>query len=192
MALWQVTPDAADSRAGRLTGPLIDAACALGRGGVIDAARKREGDGATPAGTYPVRRVFYRPDRQPPPVTALPVAPLDPGMGWCDAPDDPRYNRLVRLPFGPSHETLWRDDGLYDLILVIGHNDAPVVPGAGSAIFVHVAGQPVAGVPVTDGPVTDGPPLPPTEGCVALAAVDLRAVLRAMTPACRLTVASPL
>jgi L,D-peptidoglycan transpeptidase YkuD (ErfK/YbiS/YcfS/YnhG family) len=133
--------------------------CAIGRAGII--GDKREGDGATPAGAFVMRRVLYRPDREPPPRTALPATPLDPADGWCDAPDDAAYNRPVRLPYPASAEALWRADGVYDLIVVLGHNDAPPVLGRGSAIFLHVA----------------QPDFRPTEGCVALARADLLAVL---------------
>jgi L,D-peptidoglycan transpeptidase YkuD (ErfK/YbiS/YcfS/YnhG family) len=138
-------------------------------------AAKREGDNATPAGTFPLRRVFYRADRVPPPETALPVAALAPEDGWCDAPDDPRYNQQVRLPYPARHENLWRDDHVYDVIVVLGHNDAPAEPGRGSAIFMHVA----------------RPGYAPTEGCVALALPDLQAVLAACGPDTRITVHPP-
>lgn len=166
MTVWQVSMDDADARKGRLTGPLFDVPCALGRGAMVSEAVKREGDGATPMGRYPFRRVFYRPDREEVPLTRLSATPLSADFGWCDAPEDPAYNQLVRLPYGPSHETMWRDDGLYDLVVVIGHNDAPVVPGMGSAIFLHVA----------------RPGYAPTEGCVALAVTDLRRFLRMVAP----------
>ena len=133
----------------------------LGRSGVrVD---KREGDGATPAGRWPMRRVLYRPDRLPPPVTGLPVGELASDDGWCDDPADLRYNRPIRLPCAAGHERLWRDDGLYDVVVVLGHNDAPPVPGLGSAIFLHVA----------------RPGYEPTEGCVALALADLLALVAA-------------
>lgn len=139
--------------------------CALGTGGL--SLDKREGDGATPIGAWPLRRVLYRPDRLPaPPRTALPVAPLDPADGWCDDPADAAYNRPVRLPHPARHEVLWRDDGLYDVIVILGHNDDPPVPGAGSAIFLHVARPAYAG----------------TEGCVALALPDLLTVLEDCGP----------
>ena len=86
--------------------------------------------------------------------------------GWCDAPDDPNYNRLVSQPYPASHEALWRDDGVYDLIVVLGHNDDPPVPGLGSAIFLHIC----------------RPGYPPTEGCVAIARDDLEALLRIAEP----------
>jgi L,D-peptidoglycan transpeptidase YkuD (ErfK/YbiS/YcfS/YnhG family) len=140
--------------------------CALGRGGTLAAALKREGDGASPVGVWPIRRVLYRPDRGPPPQTALPVAPIAPDDGWCDDPNDPAYNRPVKHPYPASAERLWREDGVYDLVMILGHNDDPVLPGAGSAIFLHLA----------------RPDFSPTEGCVALARTDLEALLAQAKP----------
>jgi len=137
--------------------------CALGKGGVRPAVAKQEGDGATPAASMPLRRVLYRADRGPPPRCAVPVEPLAPQDGWCDDPADRAYNRFVPLPHAASHERLWRDDAVYDVIGVLGWNDDPVERGRGSAIFLHVARDDYA----------------PTEGCVALAARDLRRVLEA-------------
>lgn len=135
-------------------------ACALGRSGV--AAGKREGDGATPRGVHRLLAGFYRPDRvKVRPRSPLPLAPLRRDLGWCDDPRHPAYNRPVRLPFRASHEAMWRDDGLYDLVLVVDWNLSPRARGRGSAIFVHVA----------------RPGLAPTEGCVALAPADLGRLL---------------
>ena len=144
--------------------------CALGRGGVR--ADKREGDGATPAGSFPLRRVMYRSDRLAAPATRLPVGALEPDMGWCDDPEDPSYNRPVRLPHAGRHEALWRRDGLYDVIVELGYNDDPVTPGRGSAIFLHCA----------------APGYAPTQGCVALAREDLLDVLKDCDGATRLSV----
>lgn len=150
---------------GRSSGILICGAyrfrCALGRGGVR--SDKREGDGATPIGTFAVRRLFYRADRVARPLSGLETDALDATTGWCDDPTRADYNRLVTLPFDGRHERLWRDDALYDMVAVIGYNDAPVIAGAGSAIFLHVA----------------TPDFGATEGCVALAPDDLRQVLAA-------------
>lgn len=138
-------------------------ACALGAGGV--SSDKQEGDDITPAGCYPLRLVLFRPDRMVAPETALPVAPLRPGDGWCDDPAHAGYNSQVSLPLAAHCEALWRDDEVYDLIVVIGFNDDPVVPGAGSAIFMHVARTRYE----------------PTRGCVALARPDLLEILRTCT-----------
>jgi len=132
---------------------------ALGRGGVRP--DKQEGDGATPAGLLPLRRVLYRADRVPPPDCAVPIEPIAPDDGWCDDPSHADYNRLIRLPHVARHEELWRPDSIYDLVGVLGWNDTPVVRGRGSAIFLHIARADYA----------------PTEGCIALAPDDLRRVL---------------
>jgi L,D-peptidoglycan transpeptidase YkuD (ErfK/YbiS/YcfS/YnhG family) len=137
--------------------------CALGRAGI--SSGKREGDGATPVGIWPIREVLFRADRVTL-ATALPHAPLKRDDGWCDDPTDPDYNKKVTLPHRARCESLWRDDGVYDLITVLGYNDAPVAPGAGSAIFLHVARDDFS----------------PTQGCVALARDDLLAVLREAKP----------
>ncbi|TDI59237.1 MAG: hypothetical protein E2O93_01660 [Alphaproteobacteria bacterium] len=144
--------------------------CAIGPAGV--AVDKREGDGATPLGCFPLRRLLYRPDRLAQPETLLPVAPLVPEDGWCDDPNDAAYNTQVRLPFAARHERLWRDDGVYDAIAILGYNDDPPQPGAGSAIFLHVARD----------------DYPPTQGCVALALPDLLTVLREAGPGTRVCV----
>jgi L,D-peptidoglycan transpeptidase YkuD (ErfK/YbiS/YcfS/YnhG family) len=133
--------------------------CAIGPAGI--AVKSREGDGITPRGDFPLRQIFYRADRVPNPKSILPVRATEPSDGWCDAPADPHYNQLVKLPYPASAENLWRDDSLYDLVAVVGFNDDPVVPGKGSAIFLHLA----------------KPDYLPTAGCVALSQADLRAGL---------------
>ncbi|MGZ3377682.1 MAG: L,D-transpeptidase family protein [Phenylobacterium sp.] len=140
--------------------------CALGKSGVTPAADKREGDLASPAGVWPIRRVLYRPDRGAAPNTALPVAALAADDGWCDAPGDAAYNRPVKLPDPASAEVMWRDDHLYDIVIVLGHNADPPVAPMGSCIFLHLA---------RDGYL-------PTEGCVAVARGDMDALLAAATP----------
>ncbi len=140
--------------------------CALGKGGVRPADEKREGDGASPLGIWPVRYVFYRPDRMSAPETALATRALQPDDGWCDDAASPDYNKLVKLPFSTSHEVLWRDDHVYDVIVVLGHNDDPPVPGMGSAIFLHLARPDYSG----------------TEGCVAVALDDMLELLREAEP----------
>lgn len=142
--------------------------CAVGRSGIR--AEKTEGDGATPAGLFLLRRVLYRADRIEAPATEIPMAAIAADDGWCDSPGDPNYNRPVKRPYPSSHERLWREDEIYDLVVVIGHNDDPPTPGAGSAIFLHVA----------------RPDYAPTEGCVALALADLRYLLARCGPETRL------
>lgn len=140
--------------------------CALGKGGVIEASAKREGDGCTPVGLWPMRKVLYRADRGPKPATRLPIAAIARNDGWCDAPGDRNYNKPVRLPYPVSAEKMWREDELYDLVVVLGYNDAPVRSGRGSAIFLHCA----------------RPKFTPTAGCVAIAKPELFALLGKLGP----------
>lgn len=150
-------------------------ACTLGRAGIVPAAQKREGDGATPAGDFPLRQLLYRADRGPAPQTGLPLEILTPDTGWCEDPRHPDYNRKITLPHAAVHDRMTRDDALYDYTVVIGYNDAPAVPGKGSAIFLHLA----------------RPDFGPTAGCVGLKPADLQAVLRLCTPATRIRILAP-
>lgn len=134
--------------------------CALGSGGIR--ALKREGDGATPRGALALKTVIYNPSRGRRPVTALPVNQIRIGDGWCDDACDRNYNRAVRHPYPASAEHLWREDGLYDVVVVLDYNMLPRVRGRGSAIFMHVA----------------RPEFRPTEGCIALKRDDLTRLLR--------------
>jgi L,D-peptidoglycan transpeptidase YkuD (ErfK/YbiS/YcfS/YnhG family) len=133
--------------------------CALGRSGLI--ADKRERDGGTPTGRFPFRRLLYRADRVARIETRLPARHIERDDGWCDDPSSPDYNRPVRLPHPAHHEEMWLESALYDLVVVIGHNDDPVVPGAGSAVFLHIARDDWA----------------PTAGCIAFRREDLLAIL---------------
>lgn len=139
----------------------IDSAV-LGKGGVrVD---KREGDGATPVGTFHLVTLYYRPDRVTYPKTRLPVVALTPDMGWCDAPTHPRYNQQVKLPFEASHEKMWMDAHVYDMVVSTSHNQNPIEPGKGSAIFIHLMGDNAY-----------------TEGCLAM---DAEMFLKVMEKAC--------
>ena len=137
---------------------------AIGPGGI--AVKGGEGDGITPRGHFPVREIFYRADRIAKPVTQLPLRALQKDDGWCDAPNDANYNRLVKLPYPANAEHMWRDDHLYDLVAVLGYNDNPVVPGKGSAIFLHLA----------------KPDYSATQGCVAMAMDDLLPAIEQLKP----------
>jgi L,D-peptidoglycan transpeptidase YkuD (ErfK/YbiS/YcfS/YnhG family) len=143
---------------------------AIGPGGI--AIKGGEGDGITPRGRFPLREIFYRADRIAKPVTALMLRAIQENDGWCDAPADPHYNRLVKLPYPASAEHMWRDDHLYDLLAVVGFNDDPVVAGKGSAIFLHLAKADYS----------------PTAGCVALTESDLRAALAQLAPGDRIRI----
>lgn len=146
--------------------------CVLGAGGVRE--DKVEGDSATPAGEYPLRRLYFRNDRLVLPKVALPARPIAEHDGWCDDPRSASYNRLVRVPNEWSHEKMWRDDGLYDLVVVVGYNDDPPEGEWGSAIFLHIARDDYS----------------PTRGCVAFARDDLLELVALLKPTTRLRVLS--
>ena len=129
--------------------------CSIGRAGIT--RTKREGDGATPAGTHRIIGAMYRPDRIARAWVPDWAVPIEPGDLWCDAPTHPDYNHLVRAPFDASHETLRRADPLYDLILTTDWNWPQAEPHRGSAIFLHVWRRPHY----------------PTAGCVAFDRHDL-------------------
>ncbi len=132
---------------------------ALGRAGIK--ADKREGDGATPRGRFRLLRLWWRADRAPRPATLLPTRRIRTDDGWCENPSDQRYNRPIRLPPKSPGDRLWREDGLYDLVIEIDHNTRPRIAGRGSAVFIHVARKGFL----------------PTAGCVALSVSDLRKLI---------------
>jgi L,D-peptidoglycan transpeptidase YkuD (ErfK/YbiS/YcfS/YnhG family) len=150
-----------------LTGAGLRFRAAHGRSGIT--SHKHEGDGATPAGLLRLVRVLYRADRIKPPACAVPIEPIGPHDGWCDDVGDAAYNKPVRLPCPVSHEALWRDDHVYDVIGILDWNLDPIVKERGSAIFFHVA----------------TPDYAPTAGCIALALPDVLAALRAGLSAIR-------
>lgn len=134
--------------------------CALGSGGVKQG--KKEGDGVTPVGSFPIREVMYRKDQlDEKPKTALPVREIQKDDGWCDEESCKDYNKKVKLPHSGSHEELWRNDRVYDIIVILGYNDSPPEPEKGSAIFMHIARKEFT----------------PTAGCIALTKEDLLEIL---------------
>lgn len=132
---------------------------AIGRSGRT--SLKREGDGATPIAIMPLRFAYYRGDRMRFVHTRLPLVRVQETLLWCDAPDDPNYNRPVRAPFQASHESLMRQDRLYDVCVVMDWNMRMRKRGCGSAIFFHIA----------------RPDYAPTEGCVAISPRDMQRLL---------------
>ncbi len=157
-------------RDGRLIWPEGAARAAIGRAGVAN--HKIEGDSATPAGCFPLVCGFYRADRVAAPYTRLPLRALVPSDAWVDDPGDRNYNRLVSLPYPGHTEAMWLDDPVYDLVVVIGYNMEPIIPGAGSAIFLHVAREDFA----------------PTAGCIAVAKPVLIALLPLLGPGSTITI----
>jgi L,D-peptidoglycan transpeptidase YkuD (ErfK/YbiS/YcfS/YnhG family) len=143
----------------RLHVGFVAISAAIGKSGVSH--RKREGDGASPAGAFRLERAFFRNDRVPRIATLANLRPLKRCAGWSDDTGSHRYNRPIQAGAKESHEKLWREDRVYDVIIPTSHNQRPRVLGAGSAIFLHLA----------------RPGYAPTEGCVAISLPDLRRLL---------------
>ena len=138
--------------------------CALGKAGIR--VCKREGDGSTPAGCWKLLGVLYRADRVARPVTALPVNAISGADGWCDAPNDRNYNFPVKLPYPRSAEEMWREDSIYDIVVVLDHNTRPRKRWRGSAVFIHLAREGYM----------------PTQGCIAFKDRALKMLLPAGAP----------
>lgn len=148
--------------------------CSIGRGGVVMAADKHEGDGGSPAGVWRLVHGYWRPDRLARPDCPLPMRPLGPRQGWAEDPADPAYNRPILHPHRWPADRMRRGDPLYDICMVTDHNADPPVPGAGSAIFVHLWRGPRR----------------PTAGCIAFRRGDLEWILARWSPVSRLVIRS--
>jgi L,D-peptidoglycan transpeptidase YkuD (ErfK/YbiS/YcfS/YnhG family) len=155
---------AGDRRRGWLTIDGRTVPVALGRAGIK--ANKREGDGATPRGSFRPRRLWWRADRHPRPRTALPVRAIQPEDAWCENPRSRHYNQPVRLELDQAADRLRRGDHLYDFIIEIDHNTVPRVSGRGSAVFLHLA----------------RPGFSPTAGCVSMTKSAMLRLLERIGP----------
>ena len=124
--------------------------CALGKAGV--GKKKIEGDNVTPKGTFEIVKIYYRSDRIKNIYSKIKLFKINNKMGWCDDPNSKKYNQLIKLPSKYTHEKLYRQDNVYDLVIVLNYNMIPIIKNKGSAIFIHVAKKNYK----------------KTEGCVAL------------------------
>lgn len=134
--------------------------CAIGKNGVAE--NKAEGDWKTPIGCFEIRKILFRKDKIEKPQTELLVGEIQENDGWCDDTNDENYNCQIKLSYNASHEKLWREDDIYDIVVVLGFNDNPVITGKGSAMFMHVARENYSS----------------TAGCIALKKEDLLEILK--------------
>ena len=111
--------------------------CALGKAGV--GKKKVEGDNITPKGTFQIVKIYYRSDRIKNIYSKIKLFKINNKMGWCDDPNSKKYNQLIKLPSKYTHEKLYRQDNVYDLVIVLNYNMIPIIKNKGSAIFIHVA-----------------------------------------------------
>lgn len=135
---------------------------------------KREGDGRSPAGVFTIGTAFGY-GAEAPEGMSWPYRSAGARDYFVDEASSADYNRWRRIPDGEanlpevrwgSFERMRRDDHVYEVGAVIEHNER-CVPGAGSAIFLHVWGAPGA----------------PTSGCTAMSRDDVLTVLRWLEPA---------
>jgi L,D-peptidoglycan transpeptidase YkuD (ErfK/YbiS/YcfS/YnhG family) len=83
--------------------------------------------------------MYYRSDRIKNIITIVKKIKITKKIGWCDDTNSLFYNQQISLPTKFSHEKLYRNDNLYDLVLVINYNTKPIIRNKGSAIFIHIA-----------------------------------------------------
>jgi len=122
---------------GYLTFKNLKFQCALGKAGI--SKKNKEGDYITPRGTFKLVKVFYRADKIKNLKTSLKKIKIKKNTGWCDDPKSKFYNKQIRLPSNFGHEKLYRNDRIYDLVVVLNYNLNPIIKNKGSAIFIHVA-----------------------------------------------------
>ena len=134
--------------------------CSLGKAGIKK--KIKEGDNITPRGVFKIIKLYYRADKIGKIKTQIRKIKIKKKIGWCDDPRSVFYNKQIKLPNKFSHEKLYRNDNLYDFILVLNYNMNPIVKNKGSAIFIHVAKNNYQ----------------PTQGCIGLKKIDLLTILK--------------
>ena len=148
------------NKSGHLTYKNLKFKCTLGKAGIN--VKKKEGDNITPLGTYKISKVYYRKDRIKKISSKLKLIKIKKNMGWCDDPNNKNYNQLIKIPSKYSYERLFRNENIYDLIIVLNYNMNPVIKNKGSAIFIHIAKK----------------RFQPTEGCIAISKKNLLYLIR--------------
>lgn len=134
--------------------------CSLGSAGIKK--KIKEGDNITPKGVFKIIKVYYRADKIGKIETQIKKIKIKKKLGWCDDPRSIFYNKQIKLPNKSSHEKLYRNDNLYDLIIVLNYNMNPIIKNRGSAIFIHIAKNNYQ----------------PTHGCIGLNKIHLLTILR--------------
>ena len=124
--------------------------------------KKKEGDNITPKGKFKIKLIMYRKDRILNFKTKLTKLGIYKNMGWCDDPLSKNYNKLIRFPFAYNAEKLYRNDNIYDIVLVLNFNTDPIIKNRGSAIFIHIAKKNYKN----------------TEGCIAIKKTDLKKLVK--------------
>ena len=123
--------------------------------------KKIEGDKKTPIGVFDLGNLYYRADRFKKPLTKLKTIKIRKNMGWCNDTKHNQYNSLIKINKNLGHEKLFRKDHKYDLLIPIKYNYKKVIPGNGSAIFIHLTKN-----------------YKPTAGCIALSIKDFLILIK--------------
>ena len=144
--------------------------CSIGKSGLSHS--KKEGDLTTPKGLFKLGLLYYRKDRIKSLKCSIKKKIIKKNMGWCDDIRSNKYNKQIRFPFKFTAEKLYRKDKLYDLCLEIKYNNAPIVKGRGSAIFLHL---------IKKGKKN-------TEGCIAISKKEFLLILPLMNKKTKITV----
>ena len=133
--------------------------CAIGKSGISSA--KKEGDLATPKGTFKLGLLYYRRDRIKLPKCKIKKKIIRKNMGWCNDSKSDKYNKEINFPYKYSSEKLYKKENIYDLFLLIKYNTNPIIKKKGSAIFLHISKKNYQ----------------PTQGCVAISKKDFLKIL---------------
>ena len=133
--------------------------CSIGKSGITSS--KKEGDLATPKGTFALGKLYYRKNRIKPSKCKINKKIIIRNMGWCNDSTSKKYNQEISFPFKYGAEKLYRNDKIYDLFINIKYNFRPIIKEKGSAIFLHI----------TDNDYE------PTKGCIAISKNDFLKIL---------------
>jgi len=133
--------------------------CCFGKSGIK--ISKKEGDFATPKGTFYLGTLYYRKDRNKFFKSKIKKKIIKKNMGWCDDVSCKKYNQEIKFPFKYQAEKLYRMDKKYDILINIKYNQSPIIKNKGSAIFLHLTNKKYK----------------PTRGCVAILKKDFLKIL---------------
>ena len=133
--------------------------CSVGKSGIKKI--KKEGDLGTPKGLFKLGLLYYRKDRNKALKIKINKKVMKKNMGWCDDIKSKKYNQEILFPFKYHAEKLYRQDGLYDILINIKYNNKPNIKNKGSAIFLHLASKKYK----------------PTRGCVGVSKKNLLKIL---------------
>jgi L,D-peptidoglycan transpeptidase YkuD (ErfK/YbiS/YcfS/YnhG family) len=133
--------------------------CSIGKNGI--SKDKIEGDKCTPQGIFEVGTLYFRKDKNQKPKTDIKTKIIKKNMGWCDDPKSKLYNKEIIINKLVKYEKLFRNDNIYDYLLVIKYNTRKREPFRGSAIFVHLTKN-----------------YKPTAGCIALKKKDFLIMIK--------------